>query len=71
MEAAAHIVDLTAVHTAHVALAAARTAAARTAAEVRTAVVATLEVADKLQFECTNFGIRHPKNFVHWFLIIN
>ena len=37
----------------------------------RTAAVHALEDADKLKFECTNLGIRHPKNFVHWFLMIN
>ena len=57
-----------------------RRATARTAldhtAVVRTAAQATLQaqvtlvaaawaVADKLKFECTNFRIRHPLNFVH------
>ena len=39
-------------------------AAVRIAALV-TLVAAAWEVADKLKFECTNFCIRHPLNFVH------
>jgi hypothetical protein len=42
-----------------------RTAAQATLQAQVTLVAAAWEVADKLKFECTNFRIRHPLNFVH------
>jgi hypothetical protein len=42
-----------------------RTVAQTTLQAQVTLVAAAWEVADKLKFECTNFRIRHPLNFVH------
>ena len=47
------------------ALAAVRIAAQATLQAQVTLVAVAWEVADKLKFECTNFCIRHPLNFVH------
>ena len=64
-------VDRTAARMELAALAAVHIAAQATLQAQVTLVAAAWEVADKLKFECTNFCIRHPLNFVHWFLKIN